>query len=63
MKMWQKPDILMAGEGSLGYQVLDQSAVFNVTLRWQQYTRRGEDAGTTATDSEVLFLGVASLVF
>jgi hypothetical protein len=62
MKMWDKPDLLFAGEGSLGYQVLDQSAVFNATVRWQSYRRRGP-GDTSATESEVLLLGVASLVF
>jgi hypothetical protein len=63
LKMWQKADLMLAGEGSLGYQVLDQSAVFNATVRWQQYTRRGLTKDTSATESEVLLLGVASLVF
>jgi hypothetical protein len=62
MKMWDKPDLLLAGEGSLGYQVLDQSAVFNATVRWQSYRRRGP-GDTSETESEVLLLGVASLVF
>jgi hypothetical protein len=63
VKMWDKPDLFVAGEGSLGYQVLDQSAVFNATVRWQTYRRRGVAPDTTATESEVLLLGVASLVF
>ncbi len=63
MKMWQKADMLLAGEGSLGYQVLDQSAVFNATVRWQSYRRRGLSPDTSATESEVLLLAVASLVF
>ncbi len=63
LKMWQKADMLLAGEASLGYQVLDQSAVFNATVRWQSYRRRGLAPETTATESEVLLLGVASLVF
>ncbi len=63
MKMWQKADMLLAGEASLGYQVLDQSAVFNATVRWQSYRRRGLAPETSATESEVLLLGVASLVF
>jgi hypothetical protein len=62
-KMWQKADLLVAGEGSLGYQVLDQSAVFNATVRWQSYRRRGLAPDTSVTESEVLLLGVASLVF
>ena len=65
MKMWDKADLLLAAEGSLGYQVLDQSAVFNATVRWQSYRRRGDETapGTSATESEVLLLAVASLVF
>jgi hypothetical protein len=65
MKMWDKADLLLAAEGSLGHQVLDQSAVFNVTVRWQSYRRRGDETapGTSDTESEVLLLAVASLVF
>ncbi len=62
MKVWDKPDLLVAGEGSLGYQVLDQSATFNATLRWQSYRRRGPGE-TSQTESELLLLAVASLVF
>ena len=63
LKLWQKADLLLAGEASLGYQVLDQSAVFNATVRWQSYTRRGLAQDTSATESEVLLLASASLVF
>jgi hypothetical protein len=63
VKMWDKADLLLAAEGALGYQVLDQSAVFNAMVRWQSYRRRGLAAETSATESEVLLLGVASLVF
>jgi hypothetical protein len=63
MKMWQKPDLLVSGEGSLGYQVLDQSAVFNVAVRWNNYTRRAHGEGVSKSESEVLLLGIASLVF
>ncbi len=63
LKLWQKSDMLLAGEAALGYQVLDQSAVFNATVRWQSYTRRGLAPDTSATDSEVLLLATASLVF
>jgi hypothetical protein len=63
MKMWDKADLLVSTEGSLGYQVLDQSAVFNVAVRWNGYTRRGTDLETKKSESEVLLLGIASLVF
>jgi hypothetical protein len=63
VKMWDKADLFLAAEGSLGYQVLDQSAVFNVTARWQSYRRRGTGRETSETEAEVLLLAVASLVF
>jgi hypothetical protein len=63
MKMWDKADFLVSAEGSLGYQVLDQSAVFNVAVRWNGYTRRGLGPETNVSESEVLLLGIASLVF
>jgi len=63
VKMWQKPDLLFAAEGSLGYQVLQQSAVFNVAMRWNNYTRRGKTPDSSQSESELMLLGVASLVF
>lgn len=63
VKMWSKPDLLIAAEGSLGYQVLEQSAVFNVAVRWNNFTRRGKGADVSESDSEVMLLGIASLVF
>ncbi|HSN14709.1 MAG TPA: hypothetical protein VLT61_08765, partial [Anaeromyxobacteraceae bacterium] len=46
VKMWQKADLLVSGEGSLGYQALDQTATFNLSLRWNAYTRRGLEPQT-----------------
>lgn len=63
VKMWKKTDLLVAAEGSLGYQLLDQSAVFNVAVRWNSYRRRGLAPETSESESEVLLLGLASLVF
>ena len=64
MKMWKKTDLMVSAEGSLGYQVLDQSAVFNASVRWNSYRRRGPDApNTSKTESEVLLMAMASLVF
>ncbi|WP_242345040.1 hypothetical protein [Anaeromyxobacter terrae] len=63
MKMWNKADLLLAGEASLGYQVLEGSAVFNVAVRWDQFRRRGLAPETSATDSEMKLLGIATLVF
>jgi len=63
VKMWQKPDLLFAAEASLGYQVLQQSAVFNVAVRWNNFTRRGKTPDSSLSESEIMLLGVASLVF
>ena len=61
MKMWKEPDLMLAGEGSLGYPVLRRAAVFHVALRWNSYTRRGLIPGSSERESEVVLLGVASL--
>jgi hypothetical protein len=64
VKMWNQPDLLVGAEASLGYRALEQSAVFNVTARWQSYRRRSDEGRDTAdSESEVLLLAVASLVF
>jgi len=63
VKMWQKADLLVSAEGSLGYQVLDQTAVFNVSFRWNSYTRRGLAPETSETEGEMLLLAVATLAF
>jgi hypothetical protein len=63
VKMWSETDLLAGGEGSLGYQVLEGSAVFNVAVRWDSYRRRGRELASAVTDSEMKLLGVATLVF
>jgi hypothetical protein len=63
VKMWKKADLFVAAEGSLGYQVLDQTAVFNAAIRWHGYTRRGLARETSESESEVQLLALASLVF
>jgi hypothetical protein len=63
MKMWRETDLLAAAEGSLGYQALEQSAVFNAALRWSHTTRRGLVRDTSEQESEILLLGTATLVF
>jgi hypothetical protein len=63
VKMWNKVDLLAGGEASLGYQVLQGSAVFNVAVRWDSFRRRGLDLDSSATDSEMKLLGIATLVF
>jgi hypothetical protein len=63
VKMWNKADLLLSGEGSLGVQVLEQSVVFNAVIRWDSYTRRGTERDAEETDSEVKLMGLATLVF
>lgn len=63
VKMWSELDLLVGAEGSLGYQAFDGSAVFNVAVRWDSFRRRGREVGSSATDSEMKLLGIATLVF
>ncbi len=63
VKMWQKADLLLSAEGSLGYQVLEQTATFNAAVRWNSYTRRGLGVGTSVSESEMMLLATATLVF
>lgn len=62
VKTWNQPDVLVSGEGSLGYQALDRSAVFNVAVRWNNFTRRDVGAGTSLSESEVMLFATATLV-
>lgn len=62
MKTWREPDLLLAAEGSLGYPLLQQSAAFDVVVRWNRYTRRGRARDTSDAESELMLLGIASLV-
>jgi hypothetical protein len=61
MKLWRKADLMLGAEGSLGYPVLRRAAVFHVAIRWNSYTRRGLNPGSSERESEVLLLGVATL--
>jgi hypothetical protein len=63
LKMWDRPDLLVSGEGSLGIQVLEQTVVFNAVIRWDSYTRRGTAPNTETTTSEMKLIGLATLVF
>jgi len=63
MKMWNQPDLLLSGEGSLGVQVLEQTVVFNAVIRWDSFTRRGTLPNTESTNSEMKLMGLATLVF
>jgi hypothetical protein len=63
LKMWNQPDLLVSGEGSLGVQVLEQSVVFDAVIRWDSYRRRGEAPNTDERASEMKLMALATLVF
>lgn len=63
LKMWRQPDLFLAGEASLGYQVLEQSVLFNLAVRWDAYTRRDHAVDSSETDSELTMLAIATLLF
>lgn len=64
LKFWKKADTLVGAEGSLGYQVLDQTVAFNVAVRWTSYTRRAPSSkGATDTSSDLRLMAMATLVF
>jgi hypothetical protein len=61
LKLWRMADLLLAGEASLGWQALDRTALFGLSLRWNRYARRGLEPGTSETASEVLLVLSATL--
>lgn len=63
VRFWGQPDTLLSGEGSVGYSVLDNSVLFDATIRWDNYTRRGVLANTQETASQVMILATATLSF
>jgi hypothetical protein len=63
VKMWSKDDLLLSAEGGLGYQVLERTVVFNASVRWDGYVRRGKSVDTSESESQVMLLGIATLVF
>ena len=63
MKSWGPSDMLLALEGSVGYQLPRHQAAFHFGARWTGYTRRAAVRGTHDTDSETTVLGSATLAF
>jgi len=61
VKAWNRAELLVSAEGSLGYQALDRSAVFNVAVRWNSFRRRLATPDTSASESEVMLLATATL--
>jgi hypothetical protein len=61
LKLWRQGDLLLAAEAGAGWQALDGTALFSLSLRWNGYTRRGLAPGTTESASEVLLVAGATL--
>jgi hypothetical protein len=63
LKMWRKADLLLSAEGSIGWEVLRRSAELGLVLRLDDYTRRGVEPDTTASDWAVTLLATVTLAF
>lgn len=63
MKSWGPSDMLVALEGTIGYQLPRIQAAFQLGARWTSYTRRAAAKDSHDTDSEVILLGAATLAF
>jgi hypothetical protein len=61
LKLWREADLLLATEAGIGWQALDRTALFSLSLRWNGYTRRGLAPGTSEAASEVLLVAGATL--
>jgi hypothetical protein len=61
MKMWRQSDLFLSAEGTLGYPVLQQSAVLGLVARWSGYTRRGLEKDSSESESELLLLATVNL--
>ena len=62
LKLWRKADLLLSAEGSVGWEVL-QRAQLALVLRLDEYTRRGVEPDTTASDWQVTLLAAVTLAF
>ncbi len=61
VKLWQRPDLLLSLEGSLGWEVLRRAATLGLTLRVDEFTRRGLEPGSSAEAWQLTALAVATL--
>ncbi len=61
MKAWRASDLLVAAEGTLGYPLLEQSAVISMLVRWSGYTRRGLVKDSSESESELVALVAVNL--
>ena len=63
LKMWRKADLLLSVEGAVGWEVVRRGATIGLVLRLDDYTRRGVEPDTTASDWQVTMLASVSLAF
>ncbi|ACL67508.1 conserved hypothetical protein [Anaeromyxobacter dehalogenans 2CP-1] len=61
LKLWEKPDLLAAAEGSVGWAAFGRAVVFEAVARWQGFTRRAPAPDDRRTDGEVQLLAVARI--
>jgi hypothetical protein len=61
MKMWRRADLFLAAEGSLGYPVLQRSAMLNVLVRWSGYERRGVVRDTSESEADLMVLALVNV--
>lgn len=61
LKLWRMADLLLAGEAGIGWQTLERTALFSLSVRWNGYTRRGLAPDTSEAASEVLLVAGATL--
>ncbi|MGB8931983.1 MAG: hypothetical protein WCC48_12115 [Anaeromyxobacteraceae bacterium] len=62
LKMWGVPDLLVSVEGSAGFAALENTVLFNVSLRWDHATLRGAVKGSSHTYDQMLGMIIATLL-
>jgi hypothetical protein len=63
LKFWGPSDLLLALEGTIGYQLPRQQAAFHLGARWSSYTRRAALKDSHETNAEVMVIGSATLAY
>lgn len=61
LKLWEKPDLLVAAEGSAGWAAFGRAVVFEAVARWQAFTRRAPAPDDHRNDGELQLLAVARI--
>jgi hypothetical protein len=63
LKFWNSADLLTTAEAAAGVAILDRSVLINLSIRWENFTRRGLAPNSTDSANEFLGLATATLVF